>query len=44
MADCCIVCECEAVSVEYWYYCRKTCEWVCNACVEDAHKVTELFQ
>lgn len=35
MSDACIVCECEAVDTEEWYFNKKIHEFVCPWCVKD---------
>ena len=39
MTDSCIVCECDAIDTSDWYYCAKTCEYVCPWSVKEMHDI-----
>ena len=41
MSDSCIICECEAVDTADWYYCEKTCEYICPWCVKEMYNIKQ---
>ena len=44
MSDACIICECEAVDTEEWFFNKKIHEFVCPWCIKDMHKIKELVK